>query len=197
MLLTAAATVSVGLMAGPAAAAVTWTVTPGGPVAGHAGQTALTDTTTMKAGIFCASSRARGTLRSGSGLSGPRLGSLTMVSFSGGCSTLTASHLPWKVSADSYTPATGTTTGTITGIHLAFTDPGFCDFAADGTSATAGDGAVHFRYANSTGKLKIVPDGSNLHIYHVQGCGGVFRNHDTATLSGAYVITPAQAITSP
>jgi hypothetical protein len=119
------------------------------------------------------------------------------VSFSGGCFTLTAGHLPWKVNAGSYNSGTGTTTGTITGIHLVFTDPGFCDFAADGTSATAGNGTARFRYANSTGKLRFLPAGGNLHIYHVRGCGGLFHDGDTATFSGTYVITPVQAITSP
>ena len=197
LLTAAAAPLALGLAAGSAAAATAWTVRPGGPVTGHAGQTALTDTTTGNAAIICASSTARGTLRSGSGLPGTGLGSLTAASFSGGCFTLTASHFPWKVHARSYTSGTGTTTGTITGIHLAFTDPGFCDFAADGTSATAGNGAVHFSYANATSKLRILRTGSNLHIYHVKGCGGVFHDGDAAVLSSTYVITPAQAITSP
>jgi hypothetical protein len=192
-----AAALPVGLVAGPAAAAATWTVSPGGPVTGHAGQTVLKDTTTGDAAIICASSSARGTLKSGSGLPGTGLGSLTAASFSGGCYTLTASHFPWKVGASSYSAGTGTTTGTITGIHLVFTDPGFCDFAADGTSATAGDGSARFRYTNGTGKLKILPTGGNLHIYHVQGCGGIFHNHNAAALSGTYAITPAQTITSP
>jgi hypothetical protein len=198
ILLTAVpAALALGLAAGPASAATTWTVSPGGPVTGHAGPTQLKDTTTKEAAINCASSSARGTLRSGSGLPGTGLGSLTAVSFSGGCYTLTAGHLPWHVNAGSYSAGTGATTGTITGIHLAFTDPGFCDFAADGTSATAGDGTVHFEYSNRTSKLRILPTGSNLHIYHVNGCGGVFHDGNAAALSGTYVITPPQAITSP
>jgi hypothetical protein len=196
LLAAAAAPLVFGLAAGPAAKD-TWTVSPGGPVTGHAGRTALTDTTTGQAAITCASSRARGTLRSGSGLPGAGLGSLTAVSFTGGCYTLTASHLPWKLGARSYTPGTGSTAGTITGIRLAFTDPGFCDFTAAGTSAAAGNGTVRFRYVNATGRLKIVPVGGNLRIYHVKGCGGVFHDGDAAALSGTYAITPAQAITSP
>jgi hypothetical protein len=196
LLAAAAAPLALGLAAGPATAA-TWTVRPGGPVTGHASTTALTDTTTGTAAIICASSSARGTLRSGSGLPGNALGSLTAVSFSGGCYTLTAGHLPWKVNALSYTPGTGTTRGTIIGIRLVFTDPGFCDFTADGTSATAGNGTVHFSYANATSKLRIIQKGSNLHIYHVKGCGGVFHDGNAAALSSTYAITPAQAITSP
>jgi hypothetical protein len=193
----AAVPLALGLAAGPAATATTWTVSPGGPVTGHAGTTALTDTTTGTAAIICASSSAHGTLRSGSSLPGTGLGSLTAVSFSGGCYTLTASHLPWKVNAKIYARGTGTTTGTITGIQLAFTDPGFCDFTAGGTSATAGNGTVHIKYTNSTGKLRLLPTGSNLHIYHVKGCGGAFHDGNAAALTGSYVITPPQAITSP
>jgi len=193
----AAGALTLGLLAGPAAAAAAWTVSPGGPVTGRSNQTALTDTTTGTFGIFCASSSWHGTFRSGHGLPGAGLGSVATVSFSGGCFTLTPGHLPWKVNARSYTSSTGTTAGTVTGVHLAFTDPGFCDFAADGTGATAGNGVVHFRYANGTGKLRIVATGSTLHIYRVNGCGGTIRDGDAAALTGTYVITPAQVITSP
>lgn len=193
----AAGALAVGLLAGPAAAATTWTVSPGGPVTGHSNRTHLTDTTTRTLSIPCASSLLHGKFRSGHGLSGAGVGSVTAVSFSGGCFTLTSGDLPWKVNARSYTSGTGTTAGTITGVHLVFTDPGFCDFAADGTGATAGNGIVHFRYANGTGKLRIVATGSTLHIYRVNGCGGTIHDGDAAALSGTYVITPAQVITGP
>jgi len=84
--------------------------------------------------------------------------------------------LPWKVSAKSYASATGTTVGTIMGVHLRFTDPAFCDLTADGTSATAGNGAVRFRYTDDTGRLQVLRTGGNLHIYQVRRCGGVFHN---------------------
>jgi hypothetical protein len=186
---------TLGLLAGPAGAATTWTVRPGGPVTGHSNRTTLIDTTTGTFGIFCANSLLHGKFRSGHGLPGAGLGSVTAVSFSGGCFTLTASHLPWQVNARSYASSTGTTTGTITGVHLVFTDPGFCDLVADGTGATASNGIVHFRYANGTGKLKIVRVGSTLHIYRVNGCGGTIHDGDAAALSGTYAITPAQVIT--
>jgi len=97
----------------------------------------------------------------------------------------------------SYQSATGTTAGTITGVHLRFTDPTFCNLTADGTSATAGNGTARFRYANATGRLQVRPARGNLHIYRVQGCGGVFHDGDTATLSGTYTITPVQTVTRP
>jgi hypothetical protein len=198
-ILPAAATcaVALGLLAGPATAATTWTVSPGGAVTGHANRTVLTDTTTGTFGIFCANSSLHGKFRPGHGLPGAGLGSVRAVSFSGGCFTLTPGHLPWTVNATSYAASTGTTAGTITGVRLVFTDPGFCDFTADGTSATAGNGTIGFRYANGTGKLRIVTAGSTLHIYRVNGCGGTIHDGDAAALSGSYVITPAQVIISP
>jgi hypothetical protein len=191
-----AAAVTLGAANSPAAVAG-WTVSPGGSFTGHAGRTELADTTTGEAAIICASSSSQGTFKSGSGLPGTSIGSIAAVSFQGGCFTLTAGRLPWKVNAKSYRSATGTTVGTITGVHLRFTDPTFCNLTADGTSATAGNGTVRFRYANATGRLQVLRTGGNLHIYQVQGCGGVFHDGDTATLSGTYMITPVQAITSP
>jgi len=181
----------------PSSAAAGWTVSPGGSFTGNAGTTELADTTTGHAAIICASSSSQGTVKSGSGLPGTGIGSIVKASFRGGCFTLTAGRLPWKVSVKSYQAATGTTVGTITGVHLRFTDPTFCNLTADGTSAIAGDGTVRFRYTNATGRLQVLRAGGNLHIYQVQGCGGVFHNGDTATLSGTYMITPVQTITRP
>ena len=172
-------------------------MSPGGSFTGHAGTTVLADTTTGQAAIVCASSSWRGTVKSGSGLPGAGIGSIAAASFRNGCFTLAAGRLPWKVNAKSYQSATGTTVGTITGVHLRFTDPTFCNLTADGTGATAGNGTVRFRYANATGRLQVRPARGNLHIYRVQGCGGVFHDGDTATLSGTYTITPVQTVTSP
>jgi hypothetical protein len=177
--------------------AVGWTVSPGGSFTGHAGTTELADTTTGNAAIFCASSSSRGTLKSGSGLAGAGIGSIKAMSFQGGCFTLTAGLLPWKINAGFYQPKAGATAGTITGVHLRFTDPTFCDFSADGTGAAAGNGTVRFRYVNGTGRLQILRTGSTLHIYSVKGCGGAFHDGDAAALSSISMITPVQTITGP
>jgi len=196
LLAAGAAALTLGAGSSPAAVA-RWTVSPGGSFTGKAGTTELANTTTGNAAIICASSSVQGTFKSGSGLPGTGIGSITVARFRQGCFTLTAGRLPWKVNARSYQSGTGTTVGTITGVHLRFTDPTFCDFTADGTSATAGDGTVRFQYANGAGRLQVVRAGSNLHIYQVQGCGGAFHDGDTAALSGTYMIAPVQAITSP
>lgn len=178
-------------------AATGWTVSPGGSVTGQAGTTELADTTTGKAAIVCASSSWHGTFKSGSGLAGAGIGAVKAMSFRGGCFTLTAGLLPWKIDVRSYQPDAGTTAGTITGVHLRFTDPTFCGFSADGTGATAGNGSVRFRYVNGTGRLQILRTGSTLHIYGVNGCGGAFHDGDSAALSSTSTITPVQTITSP
>lgn len=68
----------------------------------------------------------------------------------------------------------------------------------DGTSATADDGRVAFRCTDSTGQLKLLTHGGNLHYYHVSnGCLGIVKDRDPATLSATYTVTPKQAITSP
>jgi hypothetical protein len=68
----------------------------------------------------------------------------------------------------------------------------------DGASATAADGRVAFRYTDSTGQLKLLTGSSNLHYYDVSnGCLGIVKDRDPATLSATYTVTPKQAITSP
>jgi hypothetical protein len=87
-------------------------------------------------------------------------------------------------------------TGSISHIHVNISDPE-CSAAVDGTSGTAGNGTVHFTYADGTGKLKVLTIGGNLHFRNVNGCGGVVRNGDPATLSTTFAVSPKQAITSP
>jgi hypothetical protein len=46
-------------------------------------------------------------------------------------------------------------------------------------------------------RYRLLRGRGNLHIYQVQRCGGVFHDGDAAALSGSYLITPVQTITSP
>src|SRR5438067_6834916 len=71
-----------GLAAGPALAATTWTVSPGGSISATAGTTTLKDTGTGTT-LNCSSSAAKGTVKSGSGLAGAGIGSITSLTFSG------------------------------------------------------------------------------------------------------------------
>src|ERR1051326_4026838 len=77
----------IGLGAGSAIAAAstgtaaTWTVKPGGAITAKAGVTTLTDTKTGSK-LTCQSSSGKGSLKSGKGLSGTGIGSITALSFS-------------------------------------------------------------------------------------------------------------------
>jgi len=181
------------------AATATWTVAPGGATTGKAGTTTLTDTTSGVS-VSCTSSKLTGSLKSGKGLSGKGLGTVTSVAFSN-CTVLTVTislssgKVAWKLNASSYNSTAGTTSGTITGIHLAVMSSA-CSAVVDGTGATAHNGKVNITYSNKTHVLKILPKG-NLHVYKVSGCGGAISNGDAGTIASGYKVTPLQKITSP
>jgi hypothetical protein len=197
-----AAAVAIGLSAAPAVAATSWTVKPGSVINAASGTTTLKDTTTGTS-LTCTSSAAKTTLRSGSGLSGTAIGSVTSISFAkctgplGLAFTVTAGALPWHINAVSFNSTTGVTTGTLTGVHASLSGSG-CTAVVDGTGATANNGRVAITYTNSSHTLKVLTTGGNLHIYNVSsGCAGAIKSGDAASQSAAYVITPAQTITSP
>jgi hypothetical protein len=203
---TAAAVLGAGLGTAPslAATATTWTVSPGGFYTGvESGHFTLLDTVTGNS-LVCANTHVAGTFKSGTGLPGAHIGTITRLQLSnctgpGGLTvTITASHLPWTLSAVSYNPAitSGLTTGTVSGIHATVSGTN-CQAVADGTSATANDGQTEIHYHNSLAKLKIRTEGSSLHFYGVSGCGGLFGSGDAITFASAYILTPAQTITQP
>jgi hypothetical protein len=142
-----------------------------------------------------------GTLTAGSGLPGARIGSITAATYScagpSGEPRVGPLGLPWRLNLTSYDPATGVARGTIRGLELAMSDEG-CNPVINGTSGATADGVVAVNYSDSTGRLKILRAGSNLHWYDVTGgCLGLVDNGDPATHSATYSVTPVQAITSP
>jgi hypothetical protein len=196
--------------ASAATAGTTWTVRPGGGVQAMSSRLAVTDSTTRST-ITCQSSTASGTLRSGSGLPGPDAGHLSAISFAT-CSYPVSNTLlliffvqpgglPWHVNFSSYNTARGVVRGTVSDLAISVSDSTAghgCSARIDGTSATADDGRVMFRYTDRTGRLTLLTTGSNLHFYDVSsGCFGIFNDGDPATLSATYTMTPKQAITSP
>ena len=200
--LTGAAVLTIGPGAAPssAATAVTWTVRPGVAITAKAGANRLTDTT---ANVFlgCKSASMSGALKAGSGLPGAGIGSITAAAYD--CSMpigpqfrLTPRGLPWHLNLASYDAGTGVSRGTISHLQLFLTGPS-CTAAVNGTSSTTSDGVVRISYANQTGRLTIHPAQGTLHWYHISGCGGLFANGDSATLSAAYALSPPQVITSP
>ena len=200
LLSSGAAALAVALGASTALAAdATWSVSPGGSFS-FSGSGQVKDATTGTI-AKCTSIKLSGTLKSGHGLSGSGLGSITTASFTG-CTIATvaitvATHgLPWKENATSYNATTGVTTGNISGIDLVATAPG-CSATLDGTAAGANNGKTKITYTNSTGKIKLLGSGGNLHSWGVSGCFGLVANGDVQQASGSGTVTPKQTITSP
>jgi hypothetical protein len=206
----AAAVIAGGLAASPALAglphaaalAQTWTVKPGGSIKGKSGQVLLEDTATGST-IKCVSSTAVGKLKSGSGLSGTAIGSLTSATYIkcvgplGLSYTITASASPasrWRLNAKSYDAQSGVTTGTITDIEATLRGSG-CKAAVAGITATV-PGTVKITYANRTRELRFHSGGGGtLHFWHVSGCAGLFGSGNPAQVDVCYVITPPQTVT--
>ena len=194
------AVLTVALGAGPAAAATTWTVAPGGLFTGHAGTTELEDTTDGNS-LNCTGSYLSGRFRPGTGLSGTGIGSITSGGKFSDCFgplplgyTITLRGLPWhiRVTADH----NGVVHGTISHVEITASLPS-CRFTIDGTAAKAFDGIVPFAYSNSAHALKLLPAGTNLHYYQVSGCAGIVNTGDAAAYLASYTLSPGQTITSP
>jgi hypothetical protein len=194
----------IGLAAAPsfATTVTTWSVSPGGKWTGaQSGNFTLADTTTGYS-IVCANTQAVGSFKSGHTLPGAGIGSITSISFTN-CThgtrafTVTVGNLPWTLNAVSYAPATtmGTTTGTVSRMHATIS-AGTCHATVDGTSAIANDGRTQIHFHNSLSKLKIRTQLSNLHLYGVTGCTRL-TSGDAVTIASAFLLTPAQIITSP
>jgi len=191
-----------GATAAVATTAATWTVTPGGPATAtlhHPGLAIFADLTANAYLDTCRTSHLTATLHPGAGQPGRGIGQVTGLSLSR-CfdrTTYTSSRYPWHLTALSYHPATGTTTGRLSGIHLAYSTPGTppCAGIVDGTSATAHNGTIRFRYHNATHTLTFTRGGT-LHLYH-NTCPAPWHNGDQLAFGGSYTLTPAQAITSP
>jgi len=199
----AAAALVIGASAGVALAATTWTVKPGGAIA-FSGSAQVKDATNSAHVVAkCTSVKMSGSVKKGSGLAGAGLGTITKASFSG-CTlagvgiTVTTHGLPWKLNATSFAKATGVTTGTISGIDLVAKTTG-CTATLDGTGAGKNNGRTKITYTNSTGKIKLLGPGGNLHSWGITPgtCFGVIANGDVQQASGSGTVTPKQTITSP
>ena len=199
MIVSAAAAAVIGMAAAPAfATAATWTVKPGGGTTGKAGTTTVADVTAGQS-VTCTSSATKGTFKTGSGLSGTVIGTVTSLTVSG-CSVLGMSvsvtitgKMP--VNAVSFNSAKKTVGMTLTKIHGSLSASG-CSATVDGTGAAAHNGKVKATYTDGTGKLKVLAAGSNLHLYNVN-CFGVINNGDSVNFTSTYTLTPKQTITSP
>ena len=195
LLTLASAGLAVGLSATSALAATTWSVSPGGSISGSAGTTKVTDTTSGLT-VTCTSSTLSGSLKSGTGLAGKGLGTVTSLNFNnctvdGLTLSLSSGTVAWKLNAASF--SSGVTHGTISGIHFVISSSA-CSAVIDGTGGSAHNGKVKITYTNSTGKLKVLAKGDNLHVYKVNGCLGAISNGDAGTITGTYTVSPKQTI---
>ncbi len=191
-LMASALPIGLGVTPTLAATTTTWTVAPGGSISGATGQITLWDSVTNDQ-MVCTSGNLTGSLKSGTGLNGYGIGTITSMPL---CST--SETMPWSLNAKSYNPHSvgGATTVTIKKIHFASSASG-CSFVVDGTSDTANDGSIRLKYYNNTHRLHTVSNGSTLHYYDVSGCDGLIHSGDAMFIVVYYEISPAQTISSP
>jgi hypothetical protein len=190
-----------GITPSSASTARTWTVKPGGDATAKSRVIKLTDTATGRAGI-CKSSTVAGNVRTGSGLPGTGIGSVTAAAFRG-CTgpaklpfTVTARVLPWQLNFISYDAKTGVVRGTVSHIQVVLSG-GTCHAEVDGTAGKTPDGLVSAAYTDGTGSLRFLATGGNLHFWHVRNCAPLLNDGNPATFTGTYTIIPRQLITSP
>jgi hypothetical protein len=149
----------------------------------------LRDTATGHA-ITCKTSDINGTFKDGMGLTGA-IATVSIdfatCSVAGARITVTPSGQSWNLMASSYARGTnlGVTTGQLEGIDIAITGS-FCSADVDGTGASANDGVASYKYYNNPHWFIYHPVGSNLHIYNVSGCAGLFSSGDPINFVGTY-----------
>src|SRR5262249_11284481 len=192
LVMSAGAAAMIGRAAAPAlATAAAWSVKPGGAVTGAAGKTTVTDTTAGLS-VPCTSSTAKGSLKSGHGLAGAGIGTITSLAFKGcavgtiNVSVTITGIMPLHSTASNRTSKTASMT--ITKIHGTFSVSAIgCSAPIDGTGATAHNGKVKAQFANGTDTLKVLASGGNLHLYNVSsGCGGAVNSGDSVNFTSSY-----------
>jgi len=197
--MSAAAASVIGLAAAPAFAASTWTVKPGGAVTGTAGKTTVTDAT-KKLSVTCTSSTIKASLRSGKGLPGAGLGTVSSMAFNNCAGGALSVTITGTMPLNGVSFSAGVSSMTITKIHGTITVsavPG-CSATIDGTGATAKNGMVKAKFSNTANTLTVSAAGGNLHIYNPSSaCGTTISNKDAVNFAGAYKFNTKQTITSP
>lgn len=217
LIVASAAAASLLTIAGNVAAATaTWTVTPGGSFASFSGSghnQRFIDISTS-ATILCPDLQISGRFKSGTGLANP-VGTITSVgsnfaagqpygctvSGSAGTVDIMVTFSPAKIRAVRYDASQNLTYGALAGIHAAFSSP-TCSGIIDGTSATAGNGLVRFKYQDNIGFLLTLFAGHSLHLFNVSGCGGLINSGDALAFRAGFALGTAKgdhvtSITSP
>ncbi|NJA55544.1 hypothetical protein [Streptomyces sp. NEAU-H3] len=185
-----ASAIGLSVSSASATATATYTVTPGGAFTANASNPKLTSGAAI---LNCASSQAKGTLKTGSGNAGAKLGSITSLTFTG-CSV---SGIPFTVAAAArsstpfYINATGTTAnhidGNVSNISAKVTGSG-CNVTFAGTT--------NGWYESTTSTLHVTGGGS-LAAQAGASCLGLITAGAHADFIANYALTASQSITSP
>src|SRR5262249_53724864 len=169
-----AACLAAGLAAGPAAAAATWTIKPGGAVTLGLVTATIKDTTTANE-ITCKRGNLTGKLKSGSGLTGTSAGRITGGVIDGCAGPgplpwhITLLGLPWHINLISYDGSTAVVRGTVSHMEISAAGSG-CSFVIDGTGAGALDGGV--RSPARTAPPGVKPRGGTWPSFPGPACSG-------------------------
>lgn len=205
----AATTTTAALTAVPASAApATWTVTPGGNITAINTKPLRAVNTDKGVAWVCPGSTAAGDLKSGSGLPGGGIATLTSATFSGCAATggfqvaMTANNLPWTLNTDSYDSSTGVTSGVLTGFQatMVLGNPASPQCTVTVGAPTNGPGTISATYTNSTSRLALSGSDLKLQTAVGPGCGTLYQPGDSIRIQGEYaLISPNgnQVITSP
>lgn len=214
--LLAAAGLAVGLgagLAGPAQAATTFTISPGGAWSGNGSgggiRDAVSNQTTSCSGVTMA-----GSFKSGRGLSGTNIGTLTRMVLTGcvvhGVAATITVHTsaanPAPLSLTGEFPAgSGIFTGQATNVSLTLDDANGChaDVGAK-TINGGGPGVAGFSYNSTNGQLAFAAGTHGLFVQSAtpQCNAGVYHGlavqpGERIDLNAAAIISPAQRISSP
>jgi len=214
---------AVALLAAPALAATTFTVSPGGAWSGTqaAGSTLGIRDAVSNQVTLCSGLAVAGSFTSGTGLSGTNVGALTSIAFTG-CQvhgvavtvtvhTSTANPAPISLTGV-FPPGSATVTGQATNVSLTLDDANGCHAVVGARTINGGGpGFAGFTYRSTDARLSFAAGSHGLFVqsatpqcnsgtYH----GLAVKQFDRIDLGGfgnpadsSAIISPAQTITSP
>jgi hypothetical protein len=214
--LLAAAGLAVGLgagLAGPAQAATTFTISPGGAWSGTGSAASIRDAVSNQV-TRCSGLAVAGSFKAGKGLSGTSIGALTSIALTGcvvhGVAVTITVHTsaanPAPMSLTGEFPAgSGTFTGQATNVSLTLDDANGCHAMVGAKTINGGGpGVAGFTYDSTDAQLSF---GAGTHGLFVQSAtaqcnSGVYhglavQQGERIDLNAAAIISPAQRISSP
>jgi len=214
--LLAAAGLAVGLgagLAGPAQAATTFTISPGGAWSGTGSAASIRDAVSNQV-TQCSGLAVAGSFKSGKGLSGTNIGALTSIALTG-CEvhgvavtitvhTSAANPAPMSLTGE-FPAGSGTFTGQATNVSLTLDDANGCHAEVGAKTINGGGpGVAGFTYNGTGAQFSF---GAGIHGLFVQSAtpqcsNGTYhglrvQQFERIDLGGSADISPAQRISSP